>query len=862
MKVLGGMGTWSTSLWMLYLKKVHRDLNRHYRTLPPDNNKSATTGNAKWLRDKMIASYELALEHVGFGNNNHIIWNEYLTYVKSWTSSSNNIEDLDPVMQQQQMIQLRSVYQRLVQLPMTGLDNLWQDYESFERSHSEELATALLAEYTPKYQHARTVYLERARVYNYTGDLELGRLATPPVTRNKEAKGGDGGAEDAAAGAGSKETLEDYLSNLQEEYRLLQAWKKRVSYERTNPERVSATELPRRMRHAHMEMISVLTRHPEVWHMWSMYENYHANRPVRAMAILKLGLQHIPDCTLLANTLAQLVESYCSSSEPSLALQVFENFLQTSPNTLGYCLYQQMVRRYRGLQAARAVFATARRVLTGDLDDKNEYGIKKEGEESKEDGADEGDDGKDASGGKRWMVTNRLDPNIGQRRRGSALASFKSDPLETTSSSNVENGNEASPMVAPGHITWHLYASHATMEHRLNHFPEIAARVYELGLRNHPHFLTQPPFVMRYAQLLLELNDTVNLRALLTRAVTAATDEDGTVSGPKAQVAAVLWDMTLQFETILSGADPMASQLIQDVERKRHMALMGPDLEDVATGGYQLESMATTTIGAQKTTIAEQLIRHDGYDVSSNLVNGMARSVSVLEVMGLWGSNATSSSVTIKRSLPNKGGMDFLEEEENASEQSGGASDATYHRRLLYQRLYESGILQGSSGGVDVGGGASGAAAGNKILSARERLATAGGAAGATSAAANIAIQQQPEWIRPLLLLLPASKMRLAVLTKPPPHLTEMALLQIRQSTLPSERPQDDGKEGGGAAILSPRSAKISGHKRTMNGDGDSSDDDDNAGGGGGYGMQFRSRQRARQIMAAGGGDAGDAGDR
>ena len=875
-KVLGGMCTWSVPLWMLYLKKVHRDLHRHVRTLTtldPD-------ARAKWLREKMIASYELAVKHVGFGYNNHIVWVEYLNYVKSWTNQPPNtmngmMEDRnehDPIMVQAQMIQLRSVYQRLVSLPMTGLDQLWNDYEAFERSHSEELATALLADYTPKYQHARTVYLERARVYNYAGDqLQLGRLATPPVTRrrndNEKSKGPDaitGGGDDEIGGTDNStpETLDEYLSNLKEEYNLLQAWKKRVSYERTNPERLSASELPRRVRHAHMEMISVLTRHPEVWHMWSMYEYHHAHKPVRGLAILQLALQeHIPDCTLLAHAQADLVESYCSSSSSSsisggsvdlnhaLALGVMERFLKASPNTLAFCLYQQMVRRYQGMQAARVVFAKARRTLLGELDSNKAGGANKDGDDTNEGGADDGAGEDDQAGSaSKTMVTNRLDPSIGKRRRRSTLAELTAAAVAKpagVSSGGVDEEEDTGSKITAGPITWHLYASHATMEHRLNHLPEVAARVYELGLRNHPHFLTQPPFVLRYAQLLLELNDTVNLRALLTRAVAAVTDEDGTASGKHAAVAAVLWDMTLQFETLLSGADPMANQLIQDVERKRHMALMGPEIEDVATGGFLLESANATTIGAQKSTIAEQLIRNDGYDISSILVNGMARSVSVLEVMGLWGANVMSSGVSSKqRSQPNKARLETLEEEENASERSGGVSDATYQRRLVYQRLYESGVLQGGGFG---GGGSS---AGNKILSARERMAGAGGGAGgATNAAMNIAIQQQPEWIRPLLLMLPASKMRMAVNMVPPPHITEMALLQLRQCTLPADRPEDDK----GATAMSSRSARISGQKRSADG-GDSSDEDD-GNVGGGYGMQFRNRQRARQMMASGAGD-------
>ena len=40
-----------------------------------------------------------------------------------------------------------------------------------------------------------------------------------------------------------------------------------------------------------------------------------------------------------------------------------ESFLERSPNTLGFILLQQMVRRYQGIDKAREVFARARRVL-------------------------------------------------------------------------------------------------------------------------------------------------------------------------------------------------------------------------------------------------------------------------------------------------------------------------------------------------------------------------------------------------------------------------------------------------------------------------------------------------------------------
>jgi hypothetical protein len=145
------------------------------------------------------------------------------------------------------------------------------------------------------------------------------------------------------------------------------------------------------------------------------------------------------------------------------------------------------------------------------------------------------------------------------------------------------------------------------------------------------------PLVLRYAQLLLVLGDKMNLRALLTRAVAACEAQE------KQDALADLWDMTLQFESELSGADRASVAALQNVEKRRREALMGPDEEDVATGGVVGVGEAAL-IGAQKATIAEQLIRSETYDVSSRIVNGMSRTVDVLEVMGLWGDGDSDGS--------------------------------------------------------------------------------------------------------------------------------------------------------------------------------------------------------------------------
>ena len=781
---VGGMCTSSVDLWLLYIRKRVRDVQRHAATLPTLEERESV------VRQATVDAYEVAVSYASFVNNNHLLWKQYLSYVKSWTSSA--AAATDHSLAQKQMVQLRSIYQRLVTHPMTGLDQLWQEYEAFERGQSEQLAAALIAEFAPKYQHARSVYLERNRVYN-VADLQMTRLATPPVDLDDE----------------------DYPAKMTEEHSLLSLWKKRSSYERTNPERLTAGELVQRVRQAYREMACALTRHPEVWHMWGMWELLRtgakeSDKVEQAEAVLKLAQDHIPDCTLLAYGQAQVVELY--SDKPEDCMGVMERFLDHNPNTLAFVLYQRMVRRYKGIKPARAVFSKARRVLLESTtsesskaeqdtpeaaDAKTDVAEGEGGAAATTDVADEGENGT------RRMVTNRLDAKIGIPDK----STDGGDGKKEEDGKGVKEDKSGS-QISPGVITWQLYAAHAAMEHRLNQSPTTAARVYELGLRKHMSFLTKPPYVLRYAQLLLELRDTENLRALLTRAVAACEAEDD-----MGDAVAALWDMTLQFEAILCGTESGNLSALQSVERKRHAALMGPEVEDVSTGGFVVAADAVVGIGAHKSTLAEQLIRSEGYDISSMIVNGMNRDVDALEVMGLWGSgeNGPARRRAVKSSI-----------DEAKDSLAGGKSDACYQRRRNFQVMVEAGFSPDAPAPSDMSG--------SKLLSARERFQAAPSVQqGATS----LAVQQSPEWLRPLLLLLPASKYRSAAMNKPPPHMIELALSALRNNALPAERPSE------GAGANDPRKRKRD--------DGDSSDEE-NGNEGGGYGSQFRARQRARQM--------------
>jgi hypothetical protein len=358
--------------------------------------------------------------------------------------------------------------------------------------------------------------------------------------------------------------------------------------------------------------------------------------------------------------------------------------------------------------------------------------------------------------------------------------------------------------------------------------------------------------VLRYAHLLLELNDEENLRSLLTRAVAACEEEEARAAaagGGAADAATVarrrdaqrpLWDMMLRFEAVLSSGRNAPADVLA-VEARRRRALYGPAGEDVIAGGEgppDEDDDRGPGAGAHRSSLGEQLVRAEGYDVASRVANGLGRLVDALAVTGALGGGEAGGIA---------GGLDFAAAAlaaEGASgtlwgdECAGGPSDVSYVRRLRFQREGRAraaaaatapGLAAPSTGG--------GGVAGRLLSSHRERAP--GGMAGA------VASHAAPEWLRPLLLLLPpVPKFGRAGAARPPPHLTEMALGALRSSTLPIRPTSVPGNGKAGAGVRK--------RGRGFNNGGDSSDEENgNSMRGGGYSGQFRARQRSRLAGSA-----------
>jgi hypothetical protein len=957
--IMGGLARHSVDLWLLYVRKRSRDAARLAAievVIPPsppgympglaqqpsvlhrqydDSLRSAYRERKEKIRDVVVKAYETAIDRgAGFSTNNHLIWRRYVNYVKSWTDVVNYTAYAHTLLQwhtsgsptpalpppdpaydqsttQKQLSQLRSIYQRGITHPMTGLDQYWQEYEMFERSHSEALGSVMIAEWLPRYQHARSVYLERNRVWTLR-ELMAGRLAIPPVGCEDDGVvggGGGGGVGGKTPGGtttttsttldadeedhggtgqisggmlgGSKPTSEaELVIRMEDEIRTLSRWRRRAAYERTNPERLNSSELAMRVRASFAEEVCAFARHPEVWYEWSQWELLHGGstaassnvttvtvsngvngtaifgrggtssassaaliaplvagewksggNALRAIAVLTLGMEMLSDCALLAVAQAEILERHLGGTSDKMTtttlekdtfmagcIDVLEKFVHRSPTTLGFVLLQRLVRRHRGIHAARAVFGHARRTLRvreedKSFDDEKESSAAAASSEKKDDTTglnDAKDKTEIGASGEHRIVTNRLNASVGA-----------SLPYQSPVTANNA-----------GFITWHLYMAHAIMEHRLGKNPKVAARIYELGLRKHRTFLSNPPYVLHYANLLLELNDEENLRSLLMRAVAACEEEEA----GRREMQRPLWDMMLKFESILcshSNKGNIAAD-IASIEARRRRALYGPSNEDVVMGGEGLpddDDDRNLGTGIQKSSLNEQLIRVEGYDVASRIANGMGRLVDVLTVTGAIGNGEFDSSTNsldfaaaASTSLAAGGVSCDLWGDECA----GGPSDVSYVKRLRFQRESRTRAAVSALGFGGINQGTAG-----KLLTSRQLTAGAAGQSSANS----LALQSSPDWLRPLLLILPPVPKFGKSTVKPPPHLTEMALSTLRANPLPASRP-----------VVT--SYGNSNKKRGRDG-GDSSDEDDGDNVGGGYSNQFRARQRTRLLSSS-----------
>uniref|UniRef100_A0A6B2KZI8 Suppressor of forked domain-containing protein n=2 Tax=Arcella intermedia TaxID=1963864 RepID=A0A6B2KZI8_9EUKA len=265
---------------------------------------------------EVINVFEFAIGNVGMDIAATPIWTDYIHFVKTQKTGSQFEES-------QKMESLRKLYQRAVVNPMHNLENIWNEYNTFENGLNKILAKALLTENGPKYMQARTTYRERK---NYLEGIQRNLLARPPRNNVKD------------------------LSQVK-------LWKKLIAYEKRNPQRLDDSALRRRITFTYNQCLLCLYRYPEIWHEAAHYQ-LETGHPDDAMLVFQKGLIAVEDCLLLHFAYADFLET--QDKIPN-AKTVYENLIEKKQDPLIFIEYMRFTRRAAGIKEFRKVFFRARK---------------------------------------------------------------------------------------------------------------------------------------------------------------------------------------------------------------------------------------------------------------------------------------------------------------------------------------------------------------------------------------------------------------------------------------------------------------------------------------------------------------------
>ena len=99
-------------------------------------------------REKMSKAYEFALDRIGLDLQCYSIWNDYITFLR-------NFEVQGTFAENQRISQVRKVYQRGVVTPMSNVEGLWKDYNTYEQGTNVLIAKKMIDDKNKEFINGR-----------------------------------------------------------------------------------------------------------------------------------------------------------------------------------------------------------------------------------------------------------------------------------------------------------------------------------------------------------------------------------------------------------------------------------------------------------------------------------------------------------------------------------------------------------------------------------------------------------------------------------------------------------------------------------------------------------------------------------
>ncbi|CAE6435414.1 unnamed protein product [Rhizoctonia solani] len=427
-------------------------------------------------REVVKKAFEFALLHIGHDRAAGDIWREYIDFVKAGEAKTTWEE-------QQKMDALRRLYHRAVVIPLENVEQLWRELDQFENGLNKITAKKFLADLSPSYMTARTALRELRRLLD---PLEE-KAAAPP--------------RDPAIPAPPDFNLPTSPMWTESDRAAVQGWKAYLKWEESNPlDLEDAAAWHGRVSAAYRKACAAMQFYPEIWYLAYNWANT-AGKPDEAMSIIKQGMEANKSSFLLHFAYTEICEVQKKYPEVHSTFEGLVDALHTQLDTLDNSIKEEVAAAkanappvdFMAPPEEQSAPSEADNILarrTPELNElKSELGVV-------------------------WIMYMRF------ARRSEGLK-----PARTIFGKARKDK----------HIFWNVYEAAALMEYHCTKAPDVAAKIFELGLKV---FNDNPDYVLRYLGFLISINDENNARALFERVIT-------TFSPDKARP---IWDRWSRYE--------------------------------------------------------------------------------------------------------------------------------------------------------------------------------------------------------------------------------------------------------------------------------------------------------------------------
>ncbi|KAJ4163874.1 hypothetical protein LMH87_005578 [Akanthomyces muscarius] len=259
----------NVKLWTVYLNYIRR-------------RNDLTNDPAGQARRTVTQSYEFVIDNIGVDRDSGDVWLDYVQFIKNGPGQIGGTGWQD----QQKMDQLRKVYHRAINIPMSTVNTLWKEYDQFEMGLNKVTGRKFIQERSPGYMSAKSGNIALDNITRSLHRVNLPRLPAAP--------GFDG---DTAY----REQVE--------------LWKRWIAWEKDDPLVLKEEDLKaytHRVMYCYKQALMALRFWPEMWvdaAEWCFQNDIRENESDMGTQFLVQGIAANPQSVLLALKYADHVEA-------------------------------------------------------------------------------------------------------------------------------------------------------------------------------------------------------------------------------------------------------------------------------------------------------------------------------------------------------------------------------------------------------------------------------------------------------------------------------------------------------------------------------------------------------------------------